>query len=108
MADSADGTPGVTSEERTFSGKHGEQIFYTTLTPASPRGLVVVAHGLGEHGGRYAHVAKVFTDAGFSVAIPDHLGHGRSGGKRLRIKSFKQFSDDLDTCLLYTSPSPRD
>ncbi|OBC14046.1 hydrolase [Gordonia sp. 852002-50816_SCH5313054-c] len=103
MADSADGTPGVTSEERTFSGKHGEQIFYTTLTPASPRGLVVVAHGLGEHGGRYAHVAKVFTDAGFSVAIPDHLGHGRSGGKRLRIKSFKQFSDDLDTVITQTA-----
>ena len=103
MADSVDGTPGVTTEERTFSGKHGEQIFYTTLTPANPRALVVIAHGLGEHGGRYSHVAKVFTDAGFSVAIPDHLGHGRSGGKRLRIKSFKQFSDDLDTVVTQTA-----
>jgi len=103
MADSADGTPDVTTEERTFSGKHGEQIFYTTLTPSDPRALVVIAHGLGEHGGRYVHVAATFTDAGFAVAIPDHLGHGKSGGKRLRIKSFKQFSDDLHTVITQTA-----
>jgi alpha-beta hydrolase superfamily lysophospholipase len=39
-------------------------------------------HGLGEHSGRYAHVARFFNDRGFAVRTYDHRGHGRSGGTR--------------------------
>ncbi|NEX63839.1 alpha/beta hydrolase [Noviherbaspirillum sp. 17J57-3] len=39
-------------------------------------------HGLGEHGGRYAHVARFFNALGWSVRAHDHRGHGRSGGPR--------------------------
>ena len=40
----------------------------TPLAPGVPaRGLVVIVHGLGEHCGRYAHVAKRFNDAGFDA-----------------------------------------
>lgn len=49
---------------------------------AAARGGVVVMHGLGEHGGRYAHVARFFNDNGWSVRAYDHRGHGRSGGAR--------------------------
>jgi len=52
---------------------------------AQPRGMragVMILHGIGEHGGRYAHVARFFNDLGFDVRIHDHRGHGRSGGKR--------------------------
>lgn len=43
---------------------------------------VVLMHGLGEHCGRYAHVARFFNDCGYSVRTYDHRGHGRSGGAR--------------------------
>jgi alpha-beta hydrolase superfamily lysophospholipase len=43
---------------------------------------VVLMHGLGEHCGRYAHVARFFNDCGYSVRAYDHRGHGRSGGAR--------------------------
>src|ERR1039457_225840 len=43
---------------------------------------IVLMHGLGEHCGRYAHVARFFNDCGFSVRTYDHRGHGRSGGAR--------------------------
>ncbi|WP_334187963.1 alpha/beta hydrolase [Noviherbaspirillum sp.] len=43
---------------------------------------VVLMHGLGEHCGRYSHVAKFFNDNGWSVRSYDHRGHGRSGGAR--------------------------
>lgn len=43
---------------------------------------IVLMHGLGEHCGRYAHVARFFNDCGFSVRAYDHRGHGRSGGAR--------------------------
>ncbi|MGH8806460.1 MAG: lysophospholipase [Noviherbaspirillum sp.] len=39
-------------------------------------------HGLGEHCGRYAHIAHFFNDGGWSVRTYDHRGHGRSGGAR--------------------------
>jgi alpha-beta hydrolase superfamily lysophospholipase len=41
-----------------------------------------VFHGLGEHCGRYAHVARFFNDCGWAVRSYDHRGHGRSGGAR--------------------------
>lgn len=41
---------------------------------------IVLMHGLGEHSGRYAHVARFFNALGFTVRTYDHRGHGRSGG----------------------------
>jgi len=43
---------------------------------------IVLMHGLGEHCGRYVHVARWFNDCGYSVRSYDHRGHGRSGGAR--------------------------
>ena len=44
----------------------------------SPRGVVQIAHGLGEHSARYARVAQALTAAGYRVAAIDHRGHGGS------------------------------
>ncbi|GAA1481616.1 alpha/beta hydrolase [Gordonia sinesedis] len=82
--------------EHRFRGRHGHTIVYTLHRPLGPRAVAVIAHGMGEHGGRYDHVVDALTDAGFTVAVPDHVGHGRSGGKRMRIRRFGDFSDDLD------------
>jgi alpha-beta hydrolase superfamily lysophospholipase len=41
---------------------------------------VVIMHGLGEHCGRYAHVARFFNALGFAVRTYDHRGHGQSDG----------------------------
>ncbi|MYR06340.1 alpha/beta fold hydrolase [Gordonia sp. SID5947] len=87
-------------EERSFRGRHGETITYDVSRPDRvPRGTVVIAHGLGEHGRRYAHVVERLASAGYVVAVPDHLGHGRSGGKRLRVQKFSDYTDDLGTVL---------
>ena len=56
---------------------------HTWPLPATPtRGSVLIVHGLGEHGGRYAHVAAHLTQAGWAVLGYDQRGHGRSGGPR--------------------------
>lgn len=46
------------------------------------RGSLLLMHGLGEHAGRYAHVARFFTERGYAVRRYDHRGHGHSEGKR--------------------------
>jgi len=40
------------------------------------RGVIQIAHGLGEHIGRYAELAEVFVEDEFAVYGNDHRGHG--------------------------------
>ncbi|ETA08638.1 MULTISPECIES: alpha/beta hydrolase [Gordonia] len=94
----------MTPQEHSFRGPHGQNIVYDVHRPeGDPRGVVVIAHGLAEHGRRYGHVAQRLVDAGYLVAIPDHIGHGRSGGKRMRLRRFAEFTDDLDTVIAHVS-----
>ncbi len=82
--------------ESSFQTFDGETIHHQTWAPdTAPRGLIVLVHGLGEHSGRYAHVAKALVDAGYVVAALDHRGHGKSTGKRVFVKSYDQFMRDL-------------
>ena len=55
------------------------------------RGTIVLVHGLGEHVGRYAHVAAFFNGRGWRVVGYDHRGHGASDGSRGRLAA----QDDL-------------
>jgi alpha-beta hydrolase superfamily lysophospholipase len=57
---------------------------------------VVIVHGLGEHGGRYAHVAAWFAALGATVYAMDLRGHGRSGGQRGHAPGLNALLDDID------------
>lgn len=63
--------------------------------PAQCRGTVLIVHGLGEHGGRYAHVAQVLQKAHWRVCAYDHYGHGQSDGERGDLRWRDQLVDDL-------------
>jgi alpha-beta hydrolase superfamily lysophospholipase len=52
------------------------------LPAAAARGSIVLMHGLGEHSGRYRHLAQFFNECGLSVRCYDQRGHGRSQGAR--------------------------
>ena len=52
------------------------------------RGVVQIAHGLGEHMGRYAELAQTLADAEFVVYGNDHRGHGLTAK---RSESFGDF-----------------
>ncbi len=59
------------------------------------RGTVLLVHGLGEHVGRYNHVAIYLNTLGFDVAGYDQYGHGESGGARGTLSSENRLLDDL-------------
>lgn len=61
----------------------------------APRGVVIIVHGLGEHAGRYDHVARQLNRWGFAVRGYDHYGHGESGGARGALPSDMRLVDDL-------------
>lgn len=71
-------------------------VFYRVWQAEAPRGAVLIAHGLGEHSGRYQHVAEALVARGLSVWAPDHPGHGKSPGHRCHVNRFDDFYPALD------------
>ena len=70
--------------EATFTDAWGVEITYDVYEPSDvkeSRAVVLLVHGIGEHAGRYAHVAAAFNSAGYIVYAPDVRGHGRTGVK---------------------------
>lgn len=59
------------------------------------RGAVVIVHGLGEHVGRYDHVAQFLNAWGFAVRGYDQYGHGESGGVRGALPDGDRLLEDL-------------
>jgi len=60
-----------------------------------PRAVIVIVHGIGEHCGRYNHVAEYFNQQGYAVMAYDHRGHGESGGPRGHAPNLEVLLDDL-------------
>jgi alpha-beta hydrolase superfamily lysophospholipase len=77
-----------------FDGAEG-RISYRVWPIESPHQVVILAHGYGEHIGRYEHVATALVSNNSAVAGPDHIGHGKSDGERALITDFEHVVDDL-------------
>jgi alpha-beta hydrolase superfamily lysophospholipase len=87
----------TTRTEHTFDGVGGVRIVYDVWTPdVTPRAVVILSHGFGEHARRYDHVAQRFGREGLVTYALDHRGHGRSGGKRVLVKDISEYTGDFD------------
>ncbi|WP_309234915.1 alpha/beta fold hydrolase [Nocardia sp. XZ_19_385] len=63
----------------TFTSSDGTAIHVLEWLPtASARGVVQIAHGMGEYAGRYTHLAERLAALGYAVYANDHRGHGHS------------------------------
>lgn len=83
--------------EGNLTGNSGLSLYWQCWAPSrTPRGVVVVAHGLGEHGGRYRRIAERLVADGLVVYAIDHRGHGRSDGRRAMLDRFRFAVEDLD------------
>src|ERR671916_1059100 len=84
-------------------GEGGLRLFTQSWLPdAEPEAVVVLAHGAGEHSGRYEHVARRFTAEGLAVHTLDHRGHGRSEGRRAYLDRMENAVADLDRVVVAT------
>lgn len=87
----------MSHQEGQIVGQAELTIHWQAWLPASaPRGAVVIAHGLGEHGGRYRRLAEQLVGDGLAVYAIDHRGHGRSEGRRAKLDRFRYAVQDLD------------
>ena len=73
----------------------GLQLVYREWLADKPRASIVIVHGLGEHAGRYAHLAMRLNALGFNVRAHDQRGHGRSQGARGALAHGDDLVSDL-------------
>lgn len=86
----------VPSREWSYDTSRGALVARTWELPeADPRYVALLAHGYGEHIGRYEHVAEALVRAGAVVYGVDHIGHGKSDGERVLVQDFEDVVEDF-------------
>lgn len=83
--------------ESKWEGKDGTNFYMQGWEPdEKPQAIIALIHGLGEHTGRYAHVAEILTQAGHVLAGFDLRGHGKSSGQRGHFPSIDMVMQDVN------------
>ncbi len=67
-------------------------------------GLICLVHSLGEHSGRYAHMAEYFSNNGLGMISYDLRGHGKSEGQRGHSPSLDVMNDDFSWFMTVSAP----
>ncbi|UXX80638.1 lysophospholipase [Reichenbachiella carrageenanivorans] len=84
-----------------LTAKDGTSLIGREWLVEKPVSAICMVHGLGEHIGRYEHVAEFFNAHQISFYATDLRGHGKSEGKRGHTPSHEMLLDDLEELLMY-------
>jgi alpha-beta hydrolase superfamily lysophospholipase len=84
------------SAEFNFTSSDGLKVVCFRWDSHGPtRGVVQIAHGMGEHIGRYLETIKDLNSAGLTVYANDHRGHGRTAPDSTHLGNFGEGGFDL-------------
>ncbi len=71
----------VSEKRLRYEGADGTGLAgFTWRVAATPKAMLQLAHGAGEHSGRYLEPLTPIVDAGYLVYAADHRGHGLTSG----------------------------
>lgn len=81
----------------------GVELFARAWEAENARAALCIAHGLGEHGDRYAKFAEFLNKNGITVYCHDHRGHGRNVKKpnQRGIARMRDLERDFVTMIEY-------
>lgn len=83
-------------QEGYLKSNRATNVYYQYWLPEEkPKAILMVAHGLAEHSGRYMNLVNHFVPLGYGVYGIDHIGHGKSEGKRVYVEQFQDFTKTL-------------
>lgn len=74
----------------------GFRLFFRHWAHEAPRAVIILAHGMGEHTGRYEPLAQFFNSRSLAVMGADFPGFGQSSGKRGYAPGMDAFYETLD------------
>lgn len=91
--------PAVTHRQGRVSTPDHLDLLWNAWTPETPRGVVVIVHGLAEHSGRYRETAEFISGNGLAVYAFDLRSHGLSpdppGAGRVHVDRFEDYYGDV-------------
>ncbi len=87
--------------ETKWKSQDGLDVFAQGWSPdtGSPRAVVCLVHGIGEHTLRYVNVAEALTKERYVLFGADLRGHGKSEGPRGHFPSIEAVLKDIDLLL---------
>ncbi|WEK55880.1 MAG: lysophospholipase [Candidatus Cohnella colombiensis] len=92
----------MTYKEMEWACADGNKMFACVWSPEhtrSAKAIVGIVHGMGEHMGRYQHVAEMLVNEGYTVIGFDQRGHGRTVGKRGHVAKFEELLEGVDNLI---------
>ncbi len=85
--------------EGTIRGYGGTELFTQSWLPdgaaGQARAALALAHGYGEHSGRYMNVVQALVPHGYALHGLDLRGHGRSQGRRGHVDRWGDYEEDV-------------
>ncbi len=77
------------------TGKNIDIFHQCWLPEKDPTAILLIVHGLAEHSGRYMNLVNHFIPLGYAVYTLDLPGHGQSGGTRVFVSRFSDFTHTI-------------
>ena len=68
---STEGSPATAHQHGRVATSDHLELVWNSWTPAAPKAVMVIIHGLAEHGGRYRDTAEFFSGKGLAVYTCD-------------------------------------
>jgi alpha-beta hydrolase superfamily lysophospholipase len=94
----------IAPRDVTVGSSDGQELRGSYWPHPAPRSVLVIAHGFGEHGGCYEHVARALGPAlELDVVAFDQRGHGRSAGRRGVVREFMDLAGDVAAGLAWAA-----
>ena len=87
----------IHTEKYIQSGAH--KIYTQAWEIENAKANVGLIHGMWEHSNRYEHVALYLNSRGYNAYAMDHIGHGRSDGKKGHVDNYDLLLDSVQTFL---------
>ena len=79
-----------------FEGWRNANLYYQAWLPEGDvKAVLLIVHGIGEHSGRYMNVVNHFVPLGYAIYGLDHVGHGKSEGRREFVVRFDDYTNTL-------------
>jgi acylglycerol lipase len=76
------------------------KLFVWHVSPEStPKALILLVHGHGEHSKRYLDWANKFVGQGYAFLTWDLVGHGLSDGQRGHVSHYEEFLLEIDLAI---------
>lgn len=83
-------------QQEYVAGYRDQILFRQSWLPGGDaKAVILLVHGMAEHSGRYQRLVDYFLPRDYAIYGFDHLGHGRSDGRRCHVNSFQDFSENL-------------